>query len=74
MAWLKDFRQERSWHVFRNMKNNSRSCCDNVGGVSKAKSRLRLKSQSCDISLKIKKGVLILSLLKFKDSERNWGK
>ena len=42
--------------------------------VSKAKSRLRLKSQSCDISLKIKKGVLILSLLKFKDSERNWGK
>lgn len=41
MAWLKDFRQKRSWHVFRNMKNNSRSCSDNVGGVSKAKSCLR---------------------------------
>lgn len=60
MAWLKDFRQERSWRVFRNMKNNSHSCSDNVGGVSKAKSCLRLKSQSCDISLKTKKGVLIL--------------
>ena len=59
MARLKDFRQERSWYVFRNMKNNLRSC-SNVGGVSKAKSCVRLKSHSCDVSLKIKKGVLTL--------------